>query len=97
MVTRFGGQGRVSTKAKLADELVVMGRVLVKVRESAGIRQSDVASRLGVPPSWLSKVESGTRRLDAIELIRVADAMGLQPSSLIEEIRAALASMPVRH
>ncbi len=38
MATRFGGQGRVSTKAKLAEELVVMGKVLVRVREAAGIK-----------------------------------------------------------
>lgn len=92
MATRFGGQGRISTKAKLAGELVVMGKVLIRVREAAGIKQSDVAARLGVPPSWLSKVESGTRRLDVVELIRVADAMSLEPAALITEIRAALAS-----
>jgi transcriptional regulator with XRE-family HTH domain len=90
MATRFGGQGRVSTKAKLADELVVMGKVLVRVREAAGVKQSDVAARLGVPPSWLSKVESGSRRLDVVELIRVAEAMALEPGSLIAEIHAAL-------
>jgi len=92
MATRFGGQGRVSTKAKLADELVVMGKVLIRVREAAGIKQSDVAARLGVPPSWLSKVESGTRRLDVVELIRVAEAMSLEPAALIAEIHAALAA-----
>ncbi|MFA6954553.1 MAG: helix-turn-helix transcriptional regulator [Thermoanaerobaculia bacterium] len=90
MATRFGGQGRVSTKAKLADELVVMGKVLVRVREAAGIKQSDVAARLGVPPSWLSKVESGSRRLDVVELIRIAEAMSLEPSALIAEIHSAL-------
>lgn len=90
MATRFGGQGRVSTKSKLADELIVMGKVLVRVREGAKIKQSDVAAKLGVPPSWLSKVESGTRRLDVIELIRIAEAMGHEPSHLIEQIRLAL-------
>lgn len=94
MATRFGGQGRVSTKAKLADELVVMGRVLVRIREGAKIKQSDVAAKLGVPPSWLSKVESGTRRLDVIELIRIAEAMGHEPSHLVEQIRAALVPEP---
>jgi transcriptional regulator with XRE-family HTH domain len=92
MATRFGGQGRVSTKAKLAEELVVMGKVLVRVREAAGIKQSDVAARLGVPPSWLSKVESGSRRLDVVELIRVAEAMSLEPGKLIAEIHSALAA-----
>lgn len=90
MATRYGGQGRVSTKAKLADELVILGAVLANARERSGIKQGDVASKLGVPPSWLSKVESGTRRLDVIELIQIAEAMEIEPGELVDEIRLAL-------
>jgi len=54
-----GGADRVSTKAKLADELLVLGRVLVAARDRAGVKQSEVAERLGLPPSYLSKVENG--------------------------------------
>ncbi len=93
MATRFGGQGRVSTKAKLAEELIIMGKVLVRLREAAGFKQSDIAASLGVPPSWLSKIESGSRRLDVIELLQIAEAMNREPSELIEEIRAALSSV----
>lgn len=90
MATRYGGQGRVSTKSKLADELVILGLVLANARERAGFKQLDVAARLDVPASWLSKVESGTRRLDVIELIRIAEAMELEPGELVDEIRLAL-------
>ena len=92
MATRYGGQGRVSTKAKLADELVILGAVLANARERSGIKQGDVAAKLGMPASWLSKVESGTRRLDVIELIQIAEAMKLEPGELIDEIRLALLS-----
>ncbi|MGK2858962.1 MAG: helix-turn-helix domain-containing protein [Thermoanaerobaculia bacterium] len=90
MATRYGGQGRVSTKAKLADELVILGTVLVIARERSGIKQSDIAAKLGVPASWLSKVESGSRRLDVIELIQIAEAMEIDAGELIGEIRMAL-------
>ena len=85
-----GGEGRISTKTKLAEELLVLGRVLVKVRERAGLKQSDVAARLGLPASYLSKVENGTRRLDVIELIRIAKAMEVDAAEIVREIEGAL-------
>ena len=89
-VKPHGGEGRISTKAKLADELLILGRVLVEARERAGLKQSDVAARLGLPASYLSKVENGTRRLDVIELIRIAEAMGADPSEIVSELQREL-------
>lgn len=93
MTTRHGGTDRVSTKAKLADELRVLGTVLMGARERAGLKQFDVARRLGLPASYLSKVENGTRRLDVIELIRIAEAMELDPAELVREVAAALSAL----
>jgi len=90
MTSRHGGADRVSTKTKLAAELRILGEVLVRARERAKLKQSDVAARLGLPASYLSKVESGTRRLDVVELIRIAEAMGIEPAELVREVAAAL-------
>jgi len=85
--SRYGGADRVSTKAKLADELVLLGRVLVAARERAGLKQSDVAAKLGMPASYLSKIENGTRRLDVIELIRIAEAMDIDPAKIVSKLQ----------
>lgn len=90
MTTRHGGADRISTKAKLAVELTTLGRILVGARERAGMKQSDVAAKLGLPASYLSKVEKGTRRLDVIELVRIAEAMEADPAEIIRELQAAL-------
>lgn len=90
MTSRHGGADRVSTKSKLAGELRILGEVLVRARERAKLKQADVAARLGLPASYLSKIESGTRRLDVIELIRIAEAMGIDPAELVREVRRAL-------
>jgi transcriptional regulator with XRE-family HTH domain len=45
-----------------------MLRALRKAREDAGLTQEQVVDRLGVYASFLSKVESGERRIDVIEL-----------------------------
>jgi ribosome-binding protein aMBF1 (putative translation factor) len=88
--SRHGGTDRVSTKAKLAEELRILGEVLVRARERAGLKQSVVAARLGLPASYLSKIENGTRRLDVIELIQIAEAMGSDPGDIVRELVRSL-------
>lgn len=90
MTTRHGGTDRVSTKTKLAVELRVLGEVLTQARERAGVKQTDLATRLGMPASYLSKIENGTRRLDVIELVQIAEAMGADPSEIVRDVTAAL-------
>ena len=90
MKSRHGGADRVSTKAKLAEELKLLGEVLVRARERAGLKQSEVSARLGLPASYLSKVENGTRRLDVIELIQIAEAMDSDPAEIVRELRRTL-------
>jgi transcriptional regulator with XRE-family HTH domain len=92
MAEQRGGRDRTSTKAKLADELLILGRVLQRIRERQGLRQLTVAERLGLPASHLSKIESGTRRLDVIELIRLAGALELDPSEIMRELQEELSS-----
>ena len=90
MATRHGGGGRTSTKAKLSEELRALGELLVEVREAAGLKQSDVAARLGMPASYLSKIENGTRRLDVVELIRIAEAMDQDPAEILRQLQRRL-------
>jgi len=90
MTSRHGGADRISTKTKLADELLILGQVLVRARERAGFKQADVAARLGLPASYLSKIENGTRRLDVIELMQIAEAMNVDAAEIVRELERAL-------
>lgn len=45
---------------------------LKQAREYMGLKQEDVAKSVGIPRSALSNVEAGTRKVDAIELSRLA-------------------------
>ena len=90
MASRNGGHDRVSTKAKLANELRILGNLLARARERAGLKQFDVAARLSLPPSYLSKIENGTRRLDVIEFVQIANAMNVDPGEIMRELEAAL-------
>jgi transcriptional regulator with XRE-family HTH domain len=51
--------------------------LLRAVRVEAGLRQTDMALSLKVPQSYVSKYESGERRLDPLELHAVCKAAGI--------------------
>jgi len=53
-------------------------------------RARQVAEKLGLPASYLSKIEKGTRRLDVIELIQIASAMGADAGELVGDVEKAL-------
>jgi transcriptional regulator with XRE-family HTH domain len=48
---------------------------LIKAREEAGLTQRDVAEHLAMFHSWVSKTESGDRRLDVMELTLLAETL----------------------
>lgn len=56
-------------------EEAVLARLLRDFRNEAGLRQADVAERLGRPQSFVSKYESGERRLDVLDLLAVCRAL----------------------
>jgi transcriptional regulator with XRE-family HTH domain len=45
---------------------------LKTARIEAGLAQQEVADKLGKPQSYVSKIESGERRLDVLEIKRFA-------------------------
>jgi transcriptional regulator with XRE-family HTH domain len=51
--------------------------LLKNLRKKAGLRQVDLAERLGQPQSFVSKFESGERRLDILELRQVCQILGI--------------------
>lgn len=59
--------------------------VLKFKREAAGLTQAALAAKLKRPQSFVSKYESGERRLDLIELREICGALGI---SLLDFVKA---------
>ena len=60
--------------------------LLVEARESNNITQQVLAKRLGKPQSYVSKYESGERRLDLVEFLTIAKSIGINPVFVIDKI-----------
>ncbi|MHC1713070.1 MAG: helix-turn-helix domain-containing protein [Solidesulfovibrio sp.] len=58
--------------------------LLMTLRKEAGLRQTEVANILGRPQSFVSKYESGQRRLDLIELEAICHALGVTLGEFVE-------------
>jgi transcriptional regulator with XRE-family HTH domain len=67
---------------------------LVFLRKSAGLTQADLAQRLRRPQSYISKIENGERRIDALEMVDLAQAFDADPQDLV---RAMLGRDVLRH
>lgn len=74
------------------DDYRRIGAVMADHRKQLGMTQVDLASRLGKPQSFVSSYESGQRRLDLAEFIRITGIMGLSAERLFSEIVAALSA-----
>jgi transcriptional regulator with XRE-family HTH domain len=74
-----------SLKSPEYNRLIAM---LVAAREAADIRQHALAKKLGRPQSFVAKYEGGERRLDVIEFIAIARALGADPIKLLRDFVA---------
>lgn len=61
---------------------------LIEARRGAALTQVDLAMRLGKPQSFVSKVETGERRLDFVEFVDWAQAVGVNELDLAASILA---------
>lgn len=66
----------------------VLRRLLVVHREACGMTQVELAAALRRPQSFVSKVERGERRLEVVEFIEYARALGVSPDGLIASLMA---------
>lgn len=60
--------------------------LLVGARIEVGLTQAELAGRLSRPQSFVSKYERGERRLDVIEFVQVAQAIGIDPIKFLRNL-----------
>ena len=68
----------------------LLQELLRKLRTEAGLTQKDLAVRLGEPQSYVSKYESGERRLDFLEMRHLSKQFGISVSDFSKRLEALI-------
>jgi transcriptional regulator with XRE-family HTH domain len=71
-------------KSIFSTEQRALQNALRQIRIGLGLRQEDLAALLDEPQSFVSKYESGERRLDLVELRQICTAMNVSLLDLIK-------------
>ena len=66
-------------KSTHCPEYGILRQHLVTTRQAAGLSQRELARHLSVTASWVSKVETGERRLDLVEFYWFCSACKKDP------------------
>lgn len=59
---------------------------LLDARRKRGLTQVEIAALLDKPQSFVSKYESGERRLDVVEFLEVCKALKVNPTTIIQQL-----------
>ena len=62
--------------------------LIIHARKEAGIRQVQLAKKLKRSQTWIARLESGDRRIDVIELLDLADAIGFDALDILGQLEA---------
>lgn len=75
----------MGTRTNIAEKKRFLSLVR-QMRVDAGLRQADLAQKLGEPQSFVSRYESGERRLDVLELRQICAVMGVSLADFIKQL-----------
>jgi transcriptional regulator with XRE-family HTH domain len=64
----------------------VLIAALIERREALDLTQADVAGKLGEYQSFVARYESGQRRIDVIELLRLAEILKFDATVLVRKL-----------
>lgn len=59
--------------------------ILREARQRQGVSQVELAARLGNTQTFVSKCERGERRIDLVEFVEIAEALGASPQVMLTE------------
>jgi len=60
--------------------------ILIDARKQKGIRQAELARRVGKTQTFVARFEAGQRRIDAIELLALCEIIGIDPVKVVRKV-----------
>lgn len=83
----MGTKGTGSLRSPENDLLL---EILRSVRTEKGVSQEALSSKMGQSTTFIVKIERGTRRIDVVEFIRLANELDVDPVELFGEVVSAI-------
>jgi ribosome-binding protein aMBF1 (putative translation factor) len=82
-VLQTSGSSRAAAQTNMQHSRAELSRAC----KDAGVTQQQLADRIGKPQSFVSKYERGERRVDLVEFLAIAEALGLDPCRFIRDLK----------
>lgn len=82
------------TKTIISSGHKALVAAMAEARKAAGMTQADLAKRLRCQQSLIARVESGQRRIDAIDMVRWGRAIGKEPRDFLQVVERATPADP---
>ena len=87
----MGTRARKLNKSVHSEGQIAFRELMTSARKAAGLTQYELAEKLGKPQSFVAKYEGGERRLDVIEFIIIARAIGADPVRMLRTLAGKIA------
>ncbi len=71
----------------MRDVLVQLGKRIRALREERKISQEELADRADIHRNYISQIEGGKRNVSFYNVVKIARALQVSPSKLIDTIR----------
>ncbi len=78
---------RRGQKPQTLPAYIRLADALIAWRKDRGLKQADLAERLGKQQSFVTKYETRKRRLDFVEVVAILDALGVSVEEAARVVR----------
>lgn len=80
----------IKTKSKILIQRELLRALLKQLRMEARLTQADLAKKIKLPQSFVSKYESGERRLDILELRSICAVLEVSLTDFVKKLEDML-------
>lgn len=74
---------KITNENRQREKLLLL---IKELRQKQGVTQVELAKKLGVPQSFVSKYESGERQLDILELRQICQHIGISFDNFVRQL-----------
>ena len=75
-----------TAKPDFSAQYEYLRKLIVIARKKRNLTQREIARRMGQPPSFVGKIENGTRGIDVVEFVAWSKAAEIKPQMILTKL-----------